>query len=94
MFFTVRYSGIGKNVIILGDDISSSVHIENKKKDVLILGKGLTDGLDDISLTEEAESCINFSKTQQKIWLSLHYNGSNSPSNVIIIGLYFEKCYS
>ena len=71
-------SRIGKNVIISGANVSSSLLVENKKKDILILGKGLTDKLDDITLTEEAESCINFSKTQQKNWLSLHNNGNNS----------------
>ena len=33
---------IGKNVIIVGDEMSSSVHIDNKCKDVLILGEGPT----------------------------------------------------
>ena len=32
-------SGFGKNVIILGADMSSNVHIHYKKKNVLILGK-------------------------------------------------------
>ena len=32
----------GRNVIIFGVDISSSPHIDNKKKDILILGKGPT----------------------------------------------------
>ena len=31
--------------------MSSSVHIDNKKKDVLILGKGPQQGLDDTTLT-------------------------------------------
>ena len=31
---------VGKNVIIFGVDKSSSVHIDNKEKDILILGKG------------------------------------------------------
>ena len=30
----------GKNVIIFGADMSSSVHVDNKGKDILILGKG------------------------------------------------------
>ena len=30
---------MGKNVIIFGADMSSSVHIHNKSKDTLILGK-------------------------------------------------------
>ena len=29
--------------------MSSSVHIDNKKKDILILGEGATRGLDDIT---------------------------------------------
>ena len=33
---------MGKNVRILGADISSSVHVDNKNKDILTLGKGLT----------------------------------------------------
>ena len=41
----------GKNVIIFGADMSSSVHIENKNKDILILGAGPTQGLDDTTLT-------------------------------------------
>ena len=32
---------VGKNTIILGDDMSSSVHIYNKEKGILILGKGI-----------------------------------------------------
>ena len=31
--------GFGQNVIIFGVDMSSSTHIDNKKKDILILGK-------------------------------------------------------
>ena len=33
---------IGKNVTIVGSERSSYVHIDNKKKDSLILGKGPT----------------------------------------------------
>ena len=35
--------------------MSSLVHINNKKKDILILGKGPTNGLYDFSLTVEKE---------------------------------------
>ena len=68
----------GKNVIIFGVDISSSVHIDNKGKDTLILGKRPTQGVDDTTLTAEAEYYINFTRSQGKICLSLHYNGSSS----------------
>ena len=37
--------------------MSSYVHVDNKGKDILILGEGPTQGLDDTTLTEEA---INF----------------------------------
>ena len=43
-----------------------------------ILGKGSTQGLDDTALTEEAQYSINFSRSNAKFCLSLHYNGSNS----------------
>ena len=55
-----------------------SVHIDDKKKDILVLGKGPTQGLDDTTITAEAEYSINFSRSQRKFCLSPHYNGSNS----------------
>ena len=39
-------NGFGQNVIIFGVDMSSSAHIDNKKKDILVLGKGPTQGLE------------------------------------------------
>ena len=44
---------IDKNVIILGGDMSSSQHIDNKKKDILPLGKGHTQGLEHTLTTEK-----------------------------------------
>ena len=46
-------SEFGKNVMILGADVSSSVHIGTKKKNILLLVKCPTDRLDDITLTVE-----------------------------------------
>ena len=37
---------MGKDVIIFGPDMSSSIHIDNKNKDILILDEGPTQGLD------------------------------------------------
>ena len=37
--FSFPSGGFGQNVIIFGVDMSSSAHIVNKKKDILILGK-------------------------------------------------------
>ena len=57
--------------------MSSSPHIDNKKKDILILGKGPTQGLEH-TLTAEKLYSINFTKENTKFCLSLHYNGANS----------------
>ena len=62
---------------IFGAGIRSPVHIDNKKKDILILGKGPTDGLHDTTLTAEKEYSLNFTEQQNKFCLSLHYNGMN-----------------
>ena len=66
-----------QNVIIFGVDISSSAHVDNKKNDILILGKGLTQWLEHM-LTAEKMYLINFIVTRKKFCLSLHYNGANS----------------
>ena len=72
---------MGRNVIIFGANMSSSVHIDNNnnnKKKILILDEGPTQGLDDTTLTAEAECPINFTQSRKRFVLSLHFNGSNS----------------
>ena len=52
-------SSMGKNVIIIiGVDMSSLVHFDNKEKHILILGKCPTQRLDDTKLTAEAIQLI------------------------------------
>ena len=51
--------GFGQNVLIFGVDMSSSPHIDNKKKDILVLGKGPTQRLE-TTLTAEKMYSINF----------------------------------
>ena len=50
-------SGFGKNVIIFGDDNSSSKYADNRKS--CILGQGITDGLDETTMAAEMECSIN-----------------------------------
>ena len=57
--------------------MSSSIHIDNKKKDILVLGKGPTQELES-TLTAERMYSINFTVTKKKFCLSLHYNGAKS----------------
>ena len=54
-----------QNVIIFGVDMSSSAHVDNKKKDILILRKGPTQGLEH-TLTAEKMYSINFIVTKKK----------------------------
>ena len=44
--FSFHSDGFGQNMIVFRVDTSSSPHIDNKKKDILILGNGPTQGLE------------------------------------------------
>ena len=57
--------------------MSSSAHIDSKKKDFLILEKGPTLGLKH-TLPAEKLCSINFTVTKNKFCLSLHYDRTNS----------------
>ena len=75
--FSFQGGGFSQNVLIFGVDMSSYAHIDNKKKDILVLGIGLTEGLEH-TLTVEKMYSINFAVTKNKFCLSLHHNGANS----------------
>ena len=75
--FSFSGTGLGKNVIIFGIDMSSSTKIDNKKKDILILGKGLMQGLEH-TLSAEKMYSINFRVTAKKFCLRLLHYGANS----------------
>ena len=65
---------MSKNVIILGVDMSSFVYTDDKKKDILILGKGLRQGLDDTTLTAESQYQLIFQDQMKHFCLSLSHN--------------------
>ena len=67
-----------KNVFIFGVDSGSSVHADNKKKNILVLGEVLTQGLDNTTITAEAKHPTNFTESKKRLVLRLNYNGSNS----------------
>ena len=58
--------------------MSSSIHASNKTKNILVLGKDFMQGIDHTTIFAEEMYSINFTKTNTKFCLSLHYNGSNS----------------
>ena len=76
-FYSHSSGGNGRNVIIFGVDMSSSTKIDKRKKDILILGKGPTQGLEH-TLSAEKMYSINFTEHNKKFCLSLHYSGANS----------------
>ena len=73
--FSFPGTGFGQNVLTFGVDMSFSAHIDNK--DILVLGKGPTQGLEH-TLTAEKMYSINFTVTKRKFCVSLHYNEANS----------------
>ena len=61
--FSFPGGGFGQNVLFFVADMSSSGHIDNKKKDILVDGKGPTQGLEH---TLTAEKCIQLILLLQK----------------------------
>ena len=68
--FSFPGTSLGRNVIMFGVDVSSSTKIDNRKKDILILGKGPTQGLKHTLCAEKMYS-INFTVTEKKFCLRL-----------------------
>ena len=58
--------------------MGSSVHVDNEGKYILILGEQPTQLLDGTTLTAETKYPINFTQSNRRFVLSLHYNGSDS----------------
>ena len=71
-------NGFSRNCRILGADMSSSFHANNKAKNVLVLGKDFVQGLDNTTIYVEKFYSINFTENNNKFCLSLHYDGANS----------------
>ena len=68
MILLQNFGSIGKNVIIFGADMCSFVHNDNKRKYILILGEGPTQGLDVATLTPEAIYPINFTLLNKRFY--------------------------
>ena len=71
-------NGFGRNCIIFGADMSSSVHANNKTNNILVLGKDFTQEINGTTLYAEKLYSINFTENNKKYCSSLHYNGDNS----------------
>ena len=65
--FLLHDGNWSKDVIAFAVDNSFSVHGDNKKKYMLVLGEGPTQGLDDAKITAEAKYPINFTQPGKKL---------------------------
>ena len=63
-------NGFGRNCIIFGADLSSSSHANNKKNNILVLGKNFVQGINGITIYEEKLYSINFAEQNRKICLN------------------------
>ena len=59
-------NGFFRNRIIFVVDMSSSIHVDNKKKDILVLGEPPKQWLDGTTSTAEINYSINFTKYNKK----------------------------
>ena len=69
--FLFPNGSLDQNVVSFGAYMRSSVHANNKTKNILILGEGITQGLDDTILTAEKKYSINFTAKATKFCLSI-----------------------
>ena len=73
---------MGKNVIILGCDASSPSHANNKKNNIIVLGKDFIQGQETTgtgnTVYVEKIYKTNLTEPNKKFVLSIHYNGDDS----------------
>ena len=70
-FYLLPDGSFGRNVVILGVYMGSSAHVDNKGKDILILGIGPTQALGEHSLTAEKIYSINVTDHRKKMLFEL-----------------------
>ena len=72
------HTTLGRNVLIVGVDMSFSVHATNRANNIYVMGDGLIQGINDTTIYAEKNYWRNFTDPGKKYVLSLHYNGDNS----------------
>ena len=76
--FTHPQGAVARNVIMFGVNSSKSVHATNKTQNILILGHGLTQKVNNTTIYAEKMYSPNFIAENKIFCLSLHYNGNKS----------------
>ena len=64
----------GKNLLIFGADMSSSIHATNRANHIYCFGEGLTQGINGTTICTEKNYWRNFTEHGEKFVLGLHYN--------------------
>ena len=67
-----------RNVLILGADMSFSVHTTNRANHIYLMGTGVTQSFNDTTIYAEKNFYRNFIDFGKKFMLRLHYNGDDS----------------
>ena len=60
-------------MLLFGVDLTSHSHANNKTKNILVLGKDFTQGINSTTIYAEKLYSINFTENYKKFCLSLHY---------------------
>ena len=63
-------NGLGKNCIFFGADLSSSSHANNKKNNILVLGKDIVQGINGTTIYAEKLYSINFTENNKQSCLT------------------------
>ena len=62
--FSFGSNGFGRNIIIFGADMSSSVNVNNKIKNILVIGKDFVQVLENTTIYAEKLYSVNFAKNK------------------------------
>ena len=76
--YTHPDGSIGRNAVIIGADMAESKHNTNKTENILILGRGFVQKLNNKTIYPEKIYSPNFSVKSKTFCLSLYYNGDDS----------------
>ena len=75
--FSIGNINNGRKVLIFGVHESSLVHTNNKANSIFIIGDGFVQGINDMTLYAEKIYSQNFTQSNKKLVLSLHYNDND-----------------
>ena len=76
--FSHPQGGMARHMIIFGVNSSNAIYATNKTQNILILGHGLTQKLNNTTIYAEKMYSPNSSAENKIFCLSLHYNGDNN----------------